>query len=183
MSAIAIRFAFPAVSLEGKAFWLLQTAPIELRALLWSKFWLNFIPLCCLGELLIFLSNLMLEVPNWMMALSLATIFLMTFGITAIGIGLGALYPNFNYDNAAEIPTSFGGAICMIVSMAFIALAVMIEAWPMYRIAIQSFGRAQSAPPDVWTIAPPMLIVLALTVVTVLAVLRVGIKHLEQLKE
>ena len=68
LSAIAIRFAFPAVSLEGKAFWLLQTAPISLRALLWSKFWLNFVPLLFLGELLIFCSNLMLKVPGWMMS-------------------------------------------------------------------------------------------------------------------
>ena len=117
------------------------------------------------------------------MTLSLATIFLMTFGITAIGIGLDALYPNFNYENAAEIPTSFGGAVCMIISMAFIALAVMIEAWPMYRIAIQTFGRAKSATPEFWTIAPPLAIVLALTIVTVVIALHIGIKHLEQLKE
>ena len=31
--------------LEGKAFWILQTSPISLRSLLWSKFWLNFVPL------------------------------------------------------------------------------------------------------------------------------------------
>ena len=41
LSAVAMRFAFPAVSLEGKAFWILQTAPISLRTLLWSKLWLN----------------------------------------------------------------------------------------------------------------------------------------------
>ena len=115
-----MRFAFPAVSLEGKAFWILQTAPISLRTLLWSKLWLNLIPLLILGELLVFLSNLLLQVPPWMMMLSLATIFLMTFGITAICVGVGALYPKFTFDHAAEIPTSFGGAICMIVSIAFI---------------------------------------------------------------
>ena len=60
LSAISIRFAFPAVSLEGQAFWILQTTPISLRALLWSKFWLNFVPLLVLGELLVFLSNLLL---------------------------------------------------------------------------------------------------------------------------
>ena len=183
LSAIAIRFAFPAVSLEGKAFWLLQTSPIELRALLWSKFWLNFIPLLCLGELLIFVSNLLLQVPTWMMTLSLATIFLMTFGITAIGVGLGALYPNFNYENAAEIPTSFGGAVCMIISMAFIGVAVMIEAWPMYRITIQTFGRVKSAAPEVWTIAPPLAIVLALTIVTVAVSLRLGLNNLVRNQE
>jgi ABC-2 type transport system permease protein len=183
LSAIAIRFAFPAVSLEARAFWLLQTAPISLRALLWSKFWLNFVPLLILGELLIFCSNLLLKVPNWMMILSLVTMFLMTFGITAVGIGLGALYPNFNYENAAEIPTSFGGAVCMICSMGFIGLIVMIVAWPIYTLTMRAFLRGRTFIPDYYVIAPSLLIVLALTVVTVVVALRVGIKHLEQLKE
>jgi ABC-2 type transport system permease protein len=107
----------------------------------------------------------------------------MTFGITAIGVGLGALYPNFNYENAAEIPTSFGGAVSMIISMAFIGLAVMIEAWPIYNVAMQAFRRGKIAAPELWTIAPPLVIVLALTIATVVISLRLGIKHLEQLKE
>ena len=135
LSAIAIRFAFPAVSLEGKAFWILQTSPISLSSLLWSKFWLNFVPLLVLGELLVFLSNLLLRVAPWMMFLSLVTVFFMTIGIAAIGVGIGAMYPKFNFDNAAEIPTSFGGAVCMIVSIAFIGVIVMIEAWPIYQLA------------------------------------------------
>ena len=149
LSAVAVRFAFPAISLEGKAFWILQSSPISLRALLWSKFWLIFVPLLLLGELLVFLSNLLLHVPDWMMALSLITVCLMTFGIAAIGVGLGALYPNFNYDNAAEIPTSFGGAVAMILSVVFIALAVAIEAWPIYQLAMVSLrpGRGFSASP------------------------------------
>ena len=183
LSAIAVRFAFPAVSLEGKAFWLLQTAPISLRALLWSKFWLNFVPLCVLGELLIFCSNLLLKVSGWMMALSLITIFLMTFGITAIGVGLGATYPKFDYENAAEIPTSFGGAVCMIFTMGFIGLNVMIVAWPIYTLAMRAFNRGRSFVPEYSVIAPSLLIVLAVTVVTVSAALRIGIKRLEQMKE
>src|SRR4029434_4798707 len=83
LSAVAVRFAFPAVSLEGRAFWILQSAPVSLRALVWSKVWLVSVPLLLLGELLIFSSNLLLHVPSWMMAISLVTVFLMTFGITA----------------------------------------------------------------------------------------------------
>jgi len=183
LSAIAMRFAFPAVSLEGKAFWLLQTSPIALRSLLWSKFWLNFIPLLMLGELLVFLSNLMLKVPPWMMALSLVTVFLMTFGITAIGVGLGALYPNFNYENAAEIPTSFGGAVSMILSIGFIGLAVVIEAWPIYNLALHAFRRGRAAAPELWTIAPPLLSVLALTIAAAVASLRLGVRRLERMHE
>ena len=183
LSAVAIRFAFPAVSLEGRAFWLLQTAPISLRALLWSKFWVNFVPLLILGELLIFFSNLLLKVPSWMMTLSLVTMFLMTFGIAAVGVGLGALYPNFNYENAAEIPTSFGGAVCMIFSMGFIGLAVMIVAWPIYTLSMRDFLRGGFYIPEYSVIAPSLLIVLALTTVTVVVPLRLGIRHLETLKE
>lgn len=183
LSAVAVRFAFPAVSLEGKAFWILQTTPISLRSLLWSKFWLNFVPLLLLGECLIFLSNLLLQVPSWMMMLSLVTVFLMTLGITAICVGVGALYPKFSYDHAAEIPTSFGGAVCMIFSIAFIAIAVIIEAWPIYLLAMEALQPEKLKLPQFWTTAPALLAVLVLTVVAVIVPLRLGLKNLERLKD
>jgi ABC-2 type transport system permease protein len=183
LSAIAIRFAFPAVSLEGKAFWILQTAPISLRSLLWSKFWLNFVPLLALGELLVFLSNLLLRVPSWMMFLSLVTIFFMTIGIVAIGVGVGAMYPKFNFDNAAEIPTSFGGAVCMMVSVAFIGVTVMIEAWPIYQLALASLRPGLAIAPTFWLVAPPVAIVATLTAAVVALSLQLGIRRLEQLSE
>jgi ABC-2 type transport system permease protein len=118
-----------------------------------------------------------------MMWLSLITIFLMTFGITAIGVGVGALYPNFNYENAAEIPTSFGGAVCMIFSIGFIGVAVTIIAWPIYTLAMRAFHRGKIFMPEYSVVAPSLLIVLALTFVTVIVALRLGIKNLERLKE
>src|SRR5918996_1261217 len=181
LSAVAMRFAFPAVSLEGKSFWILQTSPMSLRALLWSKFWLNFVPLLLLGEILVFLSNLLLHVPTWMMVLSLITMALMTFGIAAIGVGLGAVYPNFNFDNAAEIPTSFGGAVCMIFSVAFIGVAVMIEAWPIYALTMRTLYRAKTTAPELSLLAPSLLLVLALTITAVALSLRLGLKNLERM--
>jgi len=183
LSAIAVRFAFPAVSLEGKAYWIMQTAPISLRAMLWSKFWLNFLPLLLLGELLVFCSNWLLQVSPWMMGLSLLTMFLMTFGIAAIGVGVGALYPKFNFDNAAEIPTSFGGAICMIFSIAFIGAAVMIEAWPIYLLAMEGIKPGRLAAPKFWVIGPSLAGVIVLTIFAVILPLRLGLKQLERLKD
>src|SRR6266705_1378129 len=182
LSAVAIRFAFPAVSLEGHAFWILQTSPISLRTLLWSKFWLNFVPLLLLGELLVFLSNLLLRVPMWMMTISLVTVLLMTFGIVAIGVGVGAFYPKFNFDNAAEIPTSFGGAICMIFSVAFIGVAVIIEAWPIYLLAMEGLNPGRLKVPPAWVIAPFLTAVAVLTAAVVTVALRLGLNRLEQLK-
>src|SRR5690606_888510 len=38
LAAIAARFLFPAVSLEGRTLWLLRSSPLDLRTLLWAKF-------------------------------------------------------------------------------------------------------------------------------------------------
>jgi ABC-2 type transport system permease protein len=183
LSAIAVRFAFPAISLEGKAFWILQSSPISLRALMWSKFWLISVPLLLLGALLVFFSNVLLQVQPWMMALSLITICLMTFGIAAIGVGCGAHYPNFNYENPAEIPTSFGGAVSMILSVAFIALIIMIEAWPIHQIAAASVRRGGLLRPMLWTVVPSLAIVAVLTAGVVAVSLKTGIRRLEALRE
>jgi len=182
LSAVAVRFAFPAVSLEGQAFWIVQTSPIALRFLLRSKFWLNFAPLLVLGELLVFFSNTLLRVPNWMMALSLVTIFLMTFGITAIGVGVGAMHPKFDYEHAAQIPTSYGGVLCMILSVAFIGLCVMIEAWPVYLLAVQGLKQPGAAP-SLWLLAPSVALVTALTAVAVAVPIKLGLKTLESMRD
>jgi ABC-2 type transport system permease protein len=182
LSAVAVRFSFPAVSLEGKALWILQASPIALRSMLWSKFWLNWIPLLVLGELLIFLSNKFLRVPDWMMALSLVTILLMTFGIAAIGVGVGAMHPKFDYDHAAQIPTSFGGVTAMILSVAFVGLCVMIEAWPVYLIAARALKPA-AAQPSLWVLAPSVALVAALTAAAVAAPIKLGLKSLESMRD
>ncbi|HXG53202.1 MAG TPA: hypothetical protein VNN77_17535 [candidate division Zixibacteria bacterium] len=182
LSSVAIRFAFPAVSLEGRAFWIVQTAPIGLTAVLWSKFWLYLMPLLILGEILVFLSNLLLQVPAWMMALSLVTVFAMALGMTAIAVGVGALYPKFDFDHAAEIPTSFGGAICMIFGVGFIGLTVMVEAWPIYYLGMKSFRSAAPAAPEVGLLAPSLIAVAGLTAAAVVVPIRLGLKSLERLR-
>jgi hypothetical protein len=48
---------------------------------------------------------------------------------------------------------------------------------------MRAFNRGRSFVPEYSVIAPSLLIVLAVTVVTVSAALRIGIKRLEQMKE
>ncbi|HMI54962.1 MAG TPA: hypothetical protein VK494_02120, partial [Gemmatimonadaceae bacterium] len=45
LASIAARFVFPGISLEGRTLWLLRSSPLEMRQLLWSKFWVGTIPL------------------------------------------------------------------------------------------------------------------------------------------
>ena len=45
VAAIAARFVFPAMSLEGRMMWLLRSSPLDVRALFWSKYWVGALPL------------------------------------------------------------------------------------------------------------------------------------------
>jgi ABC-2 type transport system permease protein len=134
LSAIAARFVFPAVGMEGAAFWIVQAAPVSLKTFLWIKFFLYYIPLIILAETLIIVSNLLLQVSAFMMVLSVLTMFCLVPAMVAMGIGLGAVYPNFQSENPAQAVTSFGGLLFMILCFALIALVIIMEAGPVYYV-------------------------------------------------
>ena len=64
--------------------------------------------------------------------LSATTMVFITFALTALALGFGALFPNFESDNPAEIPTSFGGLLFMMTAVSYLAGVVLMEAWPVY---------------------------------------------------
>jgi len=132
LSAVSVRFIFTAISSEGKSFWIIQASPLSMKRLLWGKFFIYIIPMLVLGETLIIVTNCLLYVSPFMMILSSVTMFLAVFAIVALGIGFGAIYPNFNYENIAQVATGFGGLMYMIFSAVFIAIIIILEAGPVY---------------------------------------------------
>jgi ABC-2 type transport system permease protein len=132
VAAIAARFVFPAMSLEGRMMWLLRSSPLDVRALFWSKYWVGTLPLLLVSVPLIVITNLILEVSGFIFVLSTATMILATMALTAMALGFGALFPNYDSDNVAEIPTSFGGLLFMMSAVAYLAGVVILEAWPVY---------------------------------------------------
>ncbi len=177
-SSVAVRFVFPAVSLEGASFWIIRSAPLSLRKFLWAKFWSSLLPLLFLSEVLIVLSNMLLKVTHFMMALGVVTVFMMTFGITALGVGLGAVFPRFKYDNVAQIPTGFGGIVYMILTMLFIGTVILFEAWPVYRIFMaQSLGSPMTVAG--WLlVAASFIFVIGVNIMALFLPLHIGVKRL-----
>jgi len=124
LTSIAARFIFPAVSLEGRQMWLLRSSPLDLKALLWSKYWVGTVPLLVLALILTGVTNWLLQASPFMMVLSLVTIFALTLAIGALALGFGTLYPQFETENAAQIPTSFGGLVLMMTTIALLAVVI-----------------------------------------------------------
>jgi ABC-2 type transport system permease protein len=134
LTAVAARFAYPAVSTEKEAFWLVKSAPIPLMSYLRIKFMIYYLPLLILTEILIIATNILLKVSPFMMGLSIINIFFMVPGVVSMGIGLGAAYPDFKSENPAQTVTSFGGLVFMIACTGYIGAVIMIEAGPVYNL-------------------------------------------------
>ena len=99
-----------------------------------------------------------------------------TFAITALALGLGAIYPNFETENMAEIPTSFGGLVFMMSAVSYLAVVVILLAWPVNGLLQARFAGQSGAvevTPFLLGAAGALLITLACVVVP----LRAGIRR------
>ena len=95
------------------------------------------VPLLSLDELL--------QTSDFVMFVSIFTITLLTFAIAGLAIGFGTLYPQFETENAAQIPTSFGGLLFMMAAVGLIGGVVILEARPVYGyLSARTFGTETS---------------------------------------
>lgn len=131
LASIAARFIFPAVSLEGRTFWLLRSSPLALRDLLWAKYWVGTAPLLVLAVGIVATTDVLLEVGPFMFYLSVLTILLLTFALAALALCIGTLFPRFETENPAQIPTSFGGLVYMMSAVLLMGAVIVCEARPV----------------------------------------------------
>ncbi len=150
LASIAARFIFPAVSLEGRTLWLLRSSPMQVRDLLWAKFWVGTLPLLVLALAIVAVTDYLLEVSPFMFVVSVLTIALMTFAVAGLALGFGTLFPQFETENAAQIPTSFGGLLFMMASVAMIGGVVILEARPVYGYLAARLYHADPDPLAMW---------------------------------
>jgi ABC-2 type transport system permease protein len=178
LASIAARFIFPAISLEGRQMWLLRSSPLDLRALLWSKYWVGTIPLLVLALLLTGLTNVLLKATPFMMTVSLATIAGLTFAIAALALGFGALYPQFETENAAQIPTSFGGLVFMMTTIALLVAVIWVLAIPVYAY-VRAVNQGEPVRVDAAMIGA-FTAATALCAVATVIPLRIGLRKIER---
>ena len=112
--------------------------------LLWAKFWTGAVPLLVLAMILVGVTNAMLDVQAFVQIVSLGAIAALVFPLTALALAYGTFYPRFESENAAQIPTSFGGLLFMMTAIVLIGSVAFLTGRPATRYLVaEHFGRAR----------------------------------------
>src|SRR5262245_28220548 len=181
LSAVAVRFVFPAVSAEGPAFWIVRTAPVGMRSFLWSKFWTGFVPIVAMAVTLTVASNHLLGVEPLLKVLTTVAVVFMTFALVGLAAGMGARYPRFSAENLTQIAGSYGGIAFMVVAVLFIAVTVALLAWPASYYLLALYQGTPLAPGRQVLIVACLAAAAAVSVATGLFAMRRGVRALEDL--
>ncbi|MCB9741753.1 MAG: hypothetical protein H6741_02495 [Alphaproteobacteria bacterium] len=132
MASIAARFQFAVVSGEGRAFWIMRSAPISAERYLVAKGIPGMLPMLVVGETLIVASNVLLSSPVALTLVGAFTALGLAFGISGIAMGMGATYPDFKVPNVARAAAGPAAMLFMVVALVLVVLVVALEILPVW---------------------------------------------------
>lgn len=130
-AAVALRFVFPSVSLEGDSFWFLLSAPVSRSKIYLSKLFFSGIPVVVLGTLLVILSNILLKTDTPIFIVSMVASVLIMAGMSSLAMGAGSVFPKFGHSSVSEIESSQGGLFYMMAALFYLGLNLSLWAVPM----------------------------------------------------
>ncbi|HYS55666.1 MAG TPA: hypothetical protein VER58_18045 [Thermoanaerobaculia bacterium] len=181
ISAICLRFAYPSISSEGRAFWILQAAPVSYRRLLISKVVVYSIPLTALSLILTVFANLIMHanVVVWLFTLIGASMLAAT--LVSLGVGLGALSPNFAAENPLQVGLSLGGFGYMAAALAYVGAIMTLMARPLVQYFFWRMFSLDYGSTLVFVI--PIAVAIAISLVLMVVPLIAAEKRLATLRE
>lgn len=115
--SLASRFVFPQLSLEGHSFWILGLAPTGMRRILLTKFALSASALILVSTGLMGLAAWMLQASGALSAISIGLALAISLSVTALSVGMGALFVDLKQANPVAIISGFGGTMNLALSL------------------------------------------------------------------
>jgi ABC-2 type transport system permease protein len=125
VSALSLRFAYPAVSTDGRAAAVLRTLPLDPRRLLLARWAARAIPAVLTSLLLTGVSLAVLRTPAGTTAAALAIAVTGGLAIPALHTGLGGLFPRYDAPNAVTVALGPGGLFALVLSTSLAIFATV----------------------------------------------------------
>ncbi len=133
--SLALRFVFPAVSMEGKSFWTQLSAPIKLGKIYALKFVIGIVLVLLPALLTSVFSNIpfvkMTERRPLLMYFGLFSTFWVTLTLVSLNLGLGGYFANYQEKNPIRVASSQGATLTFLVSLVYLITLVSIVIIPL----------------------------------------------------
>ncbi len=125
VSALSLRFAYPAVSTDGRAALVLRTLPTSPVRHLVVRWAVRAVPSLVAALLLAGASAIVLRAAGFALGAALAAAAVGGLAIPALQLGLGALFPRYDAPNPVSVALGPGGLFAMALSTLLAAVPVL----------------------------------------------------------
>jgi len=173
------RFAYPQVSLEAQRMWVVGLAPVSRRLLIIAKFLSALVGSVVLAAGLVGLSNWMLRLPWTVAAAQMLVAAMVAAGLSGLGIGLGACFPNLKESDPSKIVAGFGGTLSLVAGLGFLIVMLTFAVF----LTHLAFDAAWAVHPQrSLLMVGGMVVVLAVGLAVAITPMVVGVRRFERME-
>jgi ABC-2 type transport system permease protein len=140
ISGLSGRWVLPSVSSEGNNFKLIKKSSTSLKDFLKAKFFLGFIPLLLLGQMLILCSSFILHLQFYFVLVSVFTMGILCWGITLISLIIGMSQADFSITSPLDFALSMKGFLCLTWELVFVITILISVGIPTALILYRGFS-------------------------------------------
>ena len=174
-ASLALRFAFPMLSLEGQSFWALRSMPVRIGTVYWTKFVVGFSVVLLLALLISYFSNRpfvrLTPTNRTLLWFGLYSAFWVSLTMTALNLGFGGYFVNFRERNPIRLASSQGATLTFLLTLVYLVILVALFALPLSGHFDAIFYRV---PFNRMSIMPPLVVFSVLSAVLVTVGIIVG---------
>jgi ABC-2 type transport system permease protein len=175
ISALSLRFVFPIISLEGKVFWKIKTAPITIKKYLGLRIGYPFFLIFLVAQALSFFLNFYFTLELTVVS-AILTGFI-TIAIVFLNFGMGSIFAKYNEKSPIRIASSQGASLSFLLSIIYMILLVAVIFIPVYKY----FGNYYRNTPFFWSDAfLPVLIISTVSIIIAFIFYFFAIKSLQK---
>lgn len=183
LSAIATRFIFPSISLEGYAYVVVRSAPLTIRQLLRRKMLVWLVPTAALSLTLLVSGTFAIQAPFATILATAAIGLMLSIGIVGLGIGVGAVFAKFDWDYPSQVLSSFGSLVFMLLSLVLAFLTLIPASLLLVVTNVPDLASQMGTQEYATTVALSLFLVFLINFIAARHALATGVEHLTELEK
>jgi ABC-2 type transport system permease protein len=177
VASVALRFVFPAVSLESDCFWSVRSSPLGLERLYYHKLRFALMFALIVTEILVFGSASIVGDDGALLVLEAVCGALVAITLTSLHLGAGSYFAIFREKNPIRVASSHGASMTFLGSMIYLGAITMILVAPLHRYFDARMYRGTIE--TLW-FYPPVAVISVLSLLISYASTSIGLKAIKR---